>query len=226
MIGSVFVLALASVGIVSQAEATGRERRPRGDRPVDTPRVRGERGERGARPMDPPRMRDGMYGDEAGAYGGEAGAYGDMDMDMDMDVCDTSLLDVAASTPELSTLNAAIAAAGLDEFLMDPTLELTVLAPNNDAFAAIPEDTLNALLAAPEDLASILSLHAIEAVVFAGDLMDGMVVTTLSAGDLVVGITDAGVTFTSPGGVVATVVKADIAVCKSVVHIIDSVLLP
>ena len=72
----------------------------------------------------------------------------------------------------------------------------------------------------------ILTLHVIDGAVFAGDLTDGMVVPTLSGGELTVSVSDEGVTFTSPGGVVSTVVTADVAVCSSVVHIIDSVLLP
>ena len=97
------LLAVASMAVVSPAAAEGaRMRRPRGERPADGARVRGERGERGERPADPPRMRDGMYG-------GEAGAYGDMDMDMDMDMtCSTSLLDAVAATPDLSTLGTAV----------------------------------------------------------------------------------------------------------------------
>eukprot|EP00892_Ulva_mutabilis_P011474 jgi/Ulvmu1/869/UM100_0021.1 len=195
MIASMFVLTLASVGLISQAQGHSghRERRPRGDRPMDGARVRD--------------MRDG------GMYDDDAGAYGDMDMGMVMDVgmdCSRTLVEVA----------------GLTDAVDDISLELTFLAPNNDAFAAIPADTLKALLATPEELTLILFLHVIEGAVFAGDLVDGMVVPTLNGGDLVVGVTDAGVTFTSAAGVVATVVKADIAVCKSVVHIIDSVLLP
>lgn len=53
-----------------------------------------------------------------------------------------------------------------------------------------------------------------------------MVVPTLSGGELTVGVSDTGVTFTSPAGVVANVVEADIEICNSVVHIIDAVLLP
>lgn len=78
----------------------------------------------------------------------------------------------------------------------------------------------------PDTCMQILTLHVIEGAVFAGDLTDGMVVPTLSGEELTVGVSDSGVTFTSGGGVVATVVMADIAVCSSVVHIIDSVLLP
>lgn len=156
-------------------------------------------------------------GEEEG-YGAELGAYGG--------ICDTSILEFAQTTPEISTLNAAVAAAGLAEALEDPTLSLTLLAPNNDAFAEIDADLLASLLASPEELSAILLLHGIEGVVFAGDLVDGMVVPTLSGGELTVGVSDTGVTFTSPAGVVANVVEADIEICNSVVHIIDAVLLP
>lgn len=148
-----------------------------------------------------------------------------MDMDMDM-ACTTTLLDAVAATPDLSTLGAAVAAAGLEDALSDASAELTVLAPTNDAFGAIDPDTLTDLLGKPEELGQILTLHVIEGAVFAGDLTDGMVVPTLNGGDLIVSVSDDGITFTSEGGVVSTVVMPDIDVCSSVVHVIDSVLLP
>lgn len=221
------ILGLAAVALVDPAVADSRMRRPRGDRPADPARERGDRGDRrgrGERPADPPRMRDdGMYGDEAGAYGEVAGAYGEPMME---EVCETTLLDAVAATPDLSTLGAAVAAAGIEGALDDPTTTLTVLAPANSAFAAIDADELASLLEQPEVLAGILTLHVIDGAVFAGDLTDGMVVPTLSGGELTVGVSDEGVTFTSPSGNVATVAAADIAVCSSVVHVIDAVLLP
>ena len=77
----------------------------------------------------------------------------------------------------------------------------------------------------------ILLLHVIPGSAFAADLTDGMVVTATTGEELTVSVSDSGITFTSPGGVVATVVEADITFCDnrdtpSVVHIIDSVLLP
>lgn len=54
-----------------------------------------------------------------------------------------------------------------------------------------------------------------------------MVVSTLSGGELTVSVSDDGdITFTSPSGAVSTVVDADIEVCSSVVHVIDTVLQP
>lgn len=225
------LLAVSSLAIVAPAAADGsRMRRPRGDRPEDAPRERGDRRDRrarGERPVDAPRMREGMYGDEAGAYGEVAGVYGDMDMEMEMGMeCTTTLLDAVAATPDLSTLGAAVDAAGLEGALSDVSTALTVLAPTDDAFGDIDADTLTDLLGKPEELAQILTLHVIEGAVFAGDLTDGMVVPTLSGGELTVSVTDDGITFTSEGGVVSTVVMADIDVCSSVVHVIDSVLLP
>lgn len=113
MIGSVrsaLLLAVSSMAILSPAAAdASRMRRPRGDRPDDAPRERGDRRGRGERPADPPRMRD-----SDGMYGEIAGAYGDMEMEMDMDTdmdmeCTTTLLDAVAATPDLSTLGAAVA---------------------------------------------------------------------------------------------------------------------
>lgn len=105
---------MSSLALVAPAAADGsRMRRPRGERPVDPPRERGDRRdrrERRERPVDAPRLREGVYGDEAGAYGDEAGAYGDGMMGMDVDMtCTTTLLDAVAATPDLATLGTAVA---------------------------------------------------------------------------------------------------------------------
>lgn len=72
----------------------------------------------------------------------------------------------------------------------------------------------------------ILNLHAIAGQVFSEDLTDGMVVPTLNGASLTVGVTEDFISFTSPSGVVAYVTTPDIVVCKSVIHVIDAVLLP
>jgi hypothetical protein len=73
----------------------------------------------------------------------------------------------------------------------------------------------------------ILELHIIPAAVKAADLSDGQVVTTIGGEKLTVSVKPGTITFTAPnGGMVGTVIKADIMSCKGVVHIIDMVLTP
>jgi uncharacterized surface protein with fasciclin (FAS1) repeats len=101
-------------------------------------------------------------------------------------------------------------------------------APTNEAFAALLA-TLGVakeeLLANKAVLQAVLPLHVIPSAVLSSDLVDGMVVETLG-GPLTVSLSDEGVFFTSEAGVKAKVVAADVLADGSVVHVIDSVLLP
>jgi len=139
----------------------------------------------------------------------------------------SDIVALAVKTEALSTLVAAVQAADLVETLQG-TGPFTVLAPTNDAFAALPAGTLDTLLL-PEnkdDLAAILTYHVIAGEVLAADLTNGQVVTTVNGGTLTVEITDAGVFFVDANGGKAQVESADVNASNGVVHVIDAVLLP
>lgn len=72
---------------------------------------------------------------------------------------DGTIVDAAVATPELSTLVFAVQEAGLAEALTAPGL--TVFAPTNDAFAAIPEEILNAVLPNTDVLTAVLTYHVV-----------------------------------------------------------------
>jgi uncharacterized surface protein with fasciclin (FAS1) repeats len=143
---------------------------------------------------------------------------------------DDSIAGVAIATPALSTLVEAVIAADLVGLFVDPTDAYTVLAPTNEAFG----DLLAALGAGGlediplELLTDVLAYHVIpSAAIFSTDLVDGAVVTTLGGAELTVDLTSV------PGSVIfdgigsdATVVIADVEAGNSVVHVIDTVLLP
>ena len=134
---------------------------------------------------------------------------------------------LALKTETLSTLVAAVQAADLVETLQGEG-PFTVLAPTNDAFAALPAGTLDTLLL-PENkdqLASILTYHVIAGDIMAADLTNGQVVTTVNGGTLTVEISDAGVYFVDAKGGKAKVVTADVDASNGTVHVIDAVLLP
>jgi uncharacterized surface protein with fasciclin (FAS1) repeats len=76
---------------------------------------------------------------------------------------DGNIVEAAIATPELSTLVTAVTAAGLGDALAEAE-DITVYAPTNDAFAAIPEDVLNAALADTEILSAILLYHVVPAI--------------------------------------------------------------
>jgi len=131
-----------------------------------------------------------------------------------MDIVDTA---VAAGT--FTTLVAAVEAAGLVETLKGEG-PFTVFAPTDEAFAALPEGTVEGLLADPEALAAILTYHVVPGKVMSADLTDGMMATTVEGRDITIAVGD-NVTV-GP----ATVTAADIEASNGVIHVIDSVLLP
>jgi uncharacterized surface protein with fasciclin (FAS1) repeats len=138
-----------------------------------------------------------------------------------------TVVDVAASNDDFSTLVTAVDSAGLAETLSGDG-PFTVFAPVNDAFAALPPGTLDSLLL-PENqdqLAAVLTYHVVPQEAMSDDLSDGMTVTTVQGQPLTVGVTDAGVTLTDATGNTVSVVQADIEAGNGVVHIIDEVLLP
>ena len=71
---------------------------------------------------------------------------------------DGNIVDAALATPELSTLVDAVLAAGLDDALANAE-DITVFAPTNDAFAAMPADVTGAILADPGLLTTVLTYH-------------------------------------------------------------------
>ena len=71
---------------------------------------------------------------------------------------DGSIVDAALATPALSTLVDAVLAAGLEDDLANAN-NITVYAPTNDAFAAMPADVTGAILADPALLTTVLTYH-------------------------------------------------------------------
>lgn len=137
------------------------------------------------------------------------------------DTHSNTIVDAAVATPALSTLVTAVTAAELVETLSSDG-PFTVFAPINDAFGAINEDTLDALLADPAGaLTEVLTYHVVSGVALSSDLSDNQTIETLNGQDVTVNITNDQVMINN-----ATVVIPDIEVDNGVVHVIDSVLVP
>ncbi|MCB0130165.1 MAG: fasciclin domain-containing protein [Caldilineaceae bacterium] len=146
----------------------------------------------------------------------EEGAMADGEM---MDIVDTA---VAAGS--FTTLAAALDAAGLIDTLKGEG-PFTVFAPTDDAFAALPEGTVESLLEDPSGaLTDILLYHVVPGKVMAADVlgMDGEMAETVGGGMLTITIGDDGSVMIND----ATVTTADVETSNGVIHIIDSVLLP
>ncbi len=129
------------------------------------------------------------------------------------------IVDTAIAADNFETLVAAVQAADLVDTLKGEG-PFTVFAPLDEAFAALPEGTVEGLLADPEALASILTFHVVPGKVMAADLTDGMVATTVNGGDLTFAIGDA----VTVNGI--TVTQTDIETSNGVIHVINGVLLP
>lgn len=134
-----------------------------------------------------------------------------------------TVVDVAASNPDFSTLVAAIKAAGLVDALNSKG-PFTVFAPTNAAFAALPAGTVENLLK-PENkakLTAILTYHVIPAKIESPALAGKTLTSpaTLQGGTLAIEGTK-GVKINN-----ATVTAADVKASNGVIHVIDKVLLP
>jgi|TARA_B110001454_G_scaffold194544_1_gene196177 uncharacterized surface protein with fasciclin (FAS1) repeats len=132
-----------------------------------------------------------------------------------------TVVEIAASNDSFTTLVAAVKAAGLAETLSG-TGPFTIFAPTNEAFAKLPEGTVENLLK-PENkakLQAVLTYHVVSGKVMAADVKPGKVTT----------VNGASFTVKAAKGKVmvdgASVVKTDIVGTNGVIHVIDSVILP
>lgn len=135
----------------------------------------------------------------------------------EMDVVDT-----AASAGSFETLLAAAKAAGLVDALKGDG-PITVFAPTDDAFGALPAGTVATLLK-PENknqLATILKYHVVAGDLGSSALSDGARLETLAGIDAVISQTEGGFNIEN-----ARIVKTDIDTSNGVIHVIDRVILP
>lgn len=134
----------------------------------------------------------------------------------------SDIVDTAASAGSFGTLLAAAEAAGLVDTLKGEG-PFTVFAPTDEAFAALPEGTVESLLEPEnqEQLANILLYHVVPGKVLSTDLTDEMEAPTALEGQTLTVDLDNGVAIEG-----ATVVSADIEASNGVIHVIDTVILP
>ena len=147
---------------------------------------------------------------------------------------DKNIIENAVNSADHTTLVAAVKAAGLVETLSGPG-PFTVLAPTNEAFAALPAGTVDTLLK-PENkemLSTILACHVIPAKALSTDIVgmieaDGgeHVVDTVGGCKLTLKSAGGKVTVTDENGTVANVTIPDVIQSNGVIHVIDAVLTP
>ncbi|MEM8752999.1 MAG: fasciclin domain-containing protein [Pseudomonadota bacterium] len=133
------------------------------------------------------------------------------------------IVDTAVSAGQFDTLVAAVQAADLVETLKSPG-PFTVFAPTDEAFAALPEGTIETLLK-PENkdqLVAILTYHVIAGEVTSADLAGKKLnAATVQGSTVSIDATAGGVTVDD-----ANVIAADVDASNGVIHVIDQVILP
>ena len=138
----------------------------------------------------------------------------------EMNTADFTIAELTDNSDSFEILAAALAAADLTEILGSEG-PFTVFAPTDDAFAALPEGSVDQLLL-PENkdiLVQVLTYHVVPGAILSTDLEDGSV-ATVEGSDVEIAIADT-VTINN-----ANVVAADIEASNGIIHVIDRVIIP
>ncbi len=146
----------------------------------------------------------------------------------------TNIVEAAAATESLSSLVALVTQAQLVDTLASPG-PFTVFAPTNDAFSAVPEATVTALMQDEnrKTLQGILTYHVVAGTITSTDLVAAIeanggsyTAKTVAGGDLTFRIMDGKVKIADANGNLSTVTAADLMQSNGVVHVVNSVLMP
>ncbi len=130
------------------------------------------------------------------------------------------IVDTAVAAGSFNTLVTAVQAAGLVDALKGEG-PFTVFAPTDEAFAAVPAETLEALLADPEALSQVLLYHVLSGQVLAESVTDGLSADTLQGAPVAFSVMDGKAMIND-----ATIVATDVLATNGVIHVIDRVILP
>lgn len=129
------------------------------------------------------------------------------------------IVDTAIAAGSFNTLVAAVQAAGLEQTLKGPG-PFTVFAPTDAAFAQIPKEQLDALLADKQALTKVLTYHVVPGTVKAAEVVNLTSATTVEGQSLTITVGDSVMVNN------ATVIKTDVVTGNGVIHVIDAVMLP
>jgi uncharacterized surface protein with fasciclin (FAS1) repeats len=132
------------------------------------------------------------------------------------------IVDTAVANGNFKTLVDLVQKAGLVDTLKSPG-PFTVFAPTDAAFAKLPAETVNALVADKEKLKAVLLYHVVTSKVMAKDAvaLDGKEVATANGASFKISVKDGAVMVDG-----AKVGPADVNCSNGVIHVIDSVILP
>ena len=140
----------------------------------------------------------------------------------------SDIVDTAVGAGDFATLATALEAAGLVDTLKGDG-PFTVFAPTDEAFAALPDGTVDTLLEDPSgQLTDILTYHVVPGEVMAADVvgMDAQSVETVQGATLTINVDGDQVSLTDAAGNTVNVVQTDVEASNGVIHVIDGVLMP
>jgi len=130
------------------------------------------------------------------------------------------IVSIALEAGKFNTLATALTEAGLVETLKGEG-PFTVFAPTDEAFAKLPEGTVEGLLKDKEALTNILLYHVVSGNVTSDQVVKIENATTLAKSDVMVSVKDGKVFINE-----SQVTTADVKASNGVIHIIDTVLIP
>lgn len=134
-----------------------------------------------------------------------------------------TVYDVAAASGDFETLVSLLEATNLDDTLDNADNMFTVFAPTDDAFAALGQETLDALAQDPDKLSSILTYHVLGSKVVAEDALSatGSTVVTVNGANIALSLSGDDLLINT-----STVTNTDVMADNGVIHVIDAVLMP
>jgi uncharacterized surface protein with fasciclin (FAS1) repeats len=162
----------------------------------------------------------------ADAHCGSCGTHSDTKTSSHShDAAPADIVDTAIGAGSFTTLVTAVQAADLVETLKGEG-PFTVFAPTDEAFAQLPEGTVESLLEDKEALRDVLTYHVVPGRVLAEDLAavgkETFTVETAEGTELTINLKKDGTVMVDG----ATVIKADIIAGNGVIHVIDAVVVP
>ncbi|MDX1701640.1 MAG: fasciclin domain-containing protein [Melioribacteraceae bacterium] len=130
------------------------------------------------------------------------------------------IVSIALEAGKFNTLATALTEAGLVETLQSEG-PFTVFAPTDDAFAKLPEGTVESLLKDKEALTNVLLYHVVSGNVTSDKVVNLNSATTIAKSDVAINVKDGKVFIND-----SQVITADVKASNGVIHIIDTVLIP
>jgi uncharacterized surface protein with fasciclin (FAS1) repeats len=137
-------------------------------------------------------------------------------------MCEKNVLETVLEYENFTTLKDLVVKAGLADALAT-TQNITVFAPPNEAFAAVPQATIDSLMADPELLKKVLTYHVVPSKILSSDIPRGVTNVATLAGPEISVVND-GHSIVINGN--SKVIKADLEATNGVIHVISSVLFP